>query len=193
MPTEHCRSVDIGTSSADRHVGVRAAVANLRRFDCPMNVCHEPSSAGTFPFFHRRETHPTSRAGRTSLIPARRAIPRLAISVADAQASGASKARFPMVEEYPAQTSSTSIPARRARRVSICTNTVLAQPFKSLLRERLLPLDRNLPKPFSSTMVPQRCFRAMEIARSQTAASVSRTSSEVAGHSDRRNTQSFLR
>jgi hypothetical protein len=63
----------------------------------------------------------------------------------------------------------------------------------ALLSDRLLPLDRNLPKPFSSTMVLQQCFRAMEIARPQTAANVSRTSSVVAGHSDRRNTQSFLR
>ncbi len=33
MPTERFRSVGIGTPSADGHVGVRAAVANLRRFD----------------------------------------------------------------------------------------------------------------------------------------------------------------
>lgn len=54
-------------------------------------------------------------------------MPRVAISIADAQASGASKARLPMVEEYPSQTSSTAIPARQTRRYSICTNTVLAQ------------------------------------------------------------------
>jgi len=38
VPTEHLRSMDIGTPCAKRHVRVRAAVANLRRFDRPMNV-----------------------------------------------------------------------------------------------------------------------------------------------------------
>jgi hypothetical protein len=106
MPAEHCRSMDIGTPCADRHVGVRAAVANPRRFDWPMNLLPRAEFGGHLPILPR-ETHPFSRACRTSLIPARRAMPRLAISVADAQASGASKARLPMVEEYPAQSSST--------------------------------------------------------------------------------------
>jgi hypothetical protein len=41
-------------------------------------------------------------------------MPRVAISIADAQASGASKARLPIVEEYPGQTSSAAI--RQGRR-----------------------------------------------------------------------------
>jgi len=38
IPTEHLRSMDIETPSAEQHVGVRAAAANLRHFDCPMNI-----------------------------------------------------------------------------------------------------------------------------------------------------------
>jgi hypothetical protein len=41
--------MDIGTTSADRHVGVRAAVANLRRFDYPMNVLPRAEFGGHSP------------------------------------------------------------------------------------------------------------------------------------------------
>ncbi|PZM08042.1 hypothetical protein CPY51_30305 [Rhizobium tubonense] len=56
---------------------------------------------------------------------------RLAISVADAHASGAFKVSLTMVEELPPQTSSVSIAAWRAQRVSTATKIVLAREFRS--------------------------------------------------------------
>jgi hypothetical protein len=46
-PAGRRRAVDIGFPSTLRHVRMRAAEANLRRFDCPMNIRPASSFGGS--------------------------------------------------------------------------------------------------------------------------------------------------